>query len=189
MKTGRPNDEARSETGEARPSRSTMTRPDPMGRGRQGAARGRRAGGPRRLHPPGPRAGRAAAPAPADDRDDGRPGPIARPGAFPVARPRRRPRSSAPARWAITGSARRSAAAAWASSTRPSRSRSAAASRSRSCRSPRRWTPGSSSGSRTSRWRRPTCTTPTSCRCTPSAASGACTTTPCSSSTASRWPP
>ena len=34
----------------------------------------------------------------------------------------------------------------------------------------------------------PGCTTPTSCRSSPSAASGACTTTPCSSSRAAAWP-
>src|SRR5436853_12919 len=33
------------------------------------------------------------------------------------------------------------------------------------------------------------CTTRTSCRCSASAASAACTSTPCSLSTARRWPP
>jgi hypothetical protein len=53
--------------------------------------------------------------------------------------------------------------------------------------SPQPWTPGRSSGSR-SRPRPPlACTTRTSSRCTASAASAACTTTPCNSSTVRAW--
>ena len=44
------------------------------------------------------------------------------------------------------------------------------------------------SGSRSRPRPRRSCTTPTSCRSTPSAASAACTTTPCSSSRAAPWP-
>ena len=87
-------------------------------------------------------------------------------------RPARRPEPSRRC-WASSGSSASSAGAAWASSTRPSRPRSAAAWRSRSCGSAswptRRRCSGSGARPRPS----PGCTTPTSCRSSPSAASAA----------------
>ena len=53
---------------------------------------------------------------------------------------------------------------------------------------PRPWTASSCSGSSSRPRPPPACTTPTSSRSTPSAASGACRSTPCSSSRAAAWP-
>ena len=85
-----------------------------------------------------PRAGRRDPPTLPGPVADGRA--QARPGR------RRRLRAGCPGAsgWATSGSSARSAAAAWASSTRPSRSRSAGASPSRSCRARRCATPSSS---------------------------------------------
>ncbi len=90
--------------------------------------------------------------------------------------------------WASSGSFASSAGAAWAWSTRPSRPRSGGRSLRKSCGSA--WWPTrkrcNGFAARPRPWRG--CTTPTSCRSSPSAASGACITMRCSSSRAAAWP-
>ena len=81
--------------------------------------------------------------------------------------------------WAITASSASWAAAAWASSTRPSASRSRSGWRSRSCTRRSGPTRPTCGGSTPRRGRRRGCTTPTSCRSSTTASRTASATTPC----------
>ena len=88
--------------------------------------------------------------------------------------------------WATSACSAKSAAAAWGSSTRPSRNRSAAASRSRCCGTIGCSIPRSCSAFTARPRPPPGCTTPTSCRSSAWASTRAPTSTSCSSSRASR---